>query len=669
MAGAQHSGFRVGWRLWIAVGLVAGGGLAGCCDSVPRSTVQGIDPPAAVPAEDLAVASAPTADGSCQTSVACEDGDPCTEDRCIAGTCVAMVIPGGACCDDVPVYLETFDESGGIAFGLGELVGEVGWTISDQRATSPPSSLYFGDPAAGTYDNGLAVGGEANTPSMKLPLEREPRITFRLLALIEPDADYDQLTVMADLLDASLTVIDTVQVLDKGSLPPEAFTGFALIDVPMPQLAGHRVRLRFGFDSVDHLNNDYEGVYVDDLEVRGACPLLLACEADAACDDGDPCTANACSPAGCVSAPVCGPGGPLGLDDGTLPGGGDATGTGGGVDTGVGSGGEETGAGDDPGAGGGDDTGAGGGDDTGAGGGDDTGAGGGDDTGAGGGDDPGAGGGDDTGAGGGDDTGAGGGDDTGGDPNLDPADPCTAATASADCCTSDADCEDGDPVTLNVCEGASCVATLNPDACLSDAECDDGEPCTVDHCAPGTQVCEHVGGFGAACCVPGNQNLAFFDQGTLEGVYVTDNLETGIFWTPDSTRSTTGAFSLYCGDQVTQTYAVGERVKSSATTPLFEIPAGGHTTLILDLFKDTRTAKDYDVFQVLVLRDGALLPVWSSKALPGATTAGFKTVVVPLDAYAGQSIQVRLVFDSVNGTQIPHEGTYVDSLRAETHCY
>lgn len=245
-------------------------------------------------------------------------------------------------------------------------------------------------------------------------------------------------------------------------------------------------------------------------------------------------------------------------------------------------------------------------------------------------------------------------------------DPCAAADAPADCCTSDADCDDGDPQTVNVCEGASCVATLNPDTCVTDADCADSDACTVTTCDSG--LCSFTGAFSLDCCTPDERALATFDAGTLSSLFVTDNLETGVFWTPDKTRHTTGAFSLYCGDPVTQTYAAPERVKSSATTPVLEVPSGGRSVARLDLFKATRPKAELDVFQVLVLRDGALLSAWSSKRFPTAGSAGFETIDVPLDAYAGQAIQLRFVFDSVTRAVEPFEGVYMDTVRLVTTC-
>ena len=221
--------------------------------------------------------------------------------------------------------------------------------------------------------------------------------------------------------------------------------------------------------------------------------------------------------------------------------------------------------------------------------------------------------------------------------------------------------------TVNTCEGASCVTTPNPDACQSDAACDDGEECTIDTCAAG--LCQYAGKIGPGCCEPGNAILANFDQGKLAGVYVTDNLETGVFWNVDKTRSSAGEFSLYCGDPVPQTYQLDRRVKSSATTPLLTIPKGGSTVLAFDLFKATRNMRNFDVFQVLVLRDGALIGLFSTQELERFVTDGrFIHLRLSLNAYAGQQIQLRFVFDSADAAPLPYEGVYLDTLRLDTVC-
>lgn len=57
-------------------------------------------------------------------------------------------------------------------------------------------------------------------------------------------------------------------------------------------------------------------------------------------------------------------------------------------------------------------------------------------------------------------------------------------------CTANAQCDDGNSCTGDVCDPQTGCESL-PYACCSDAECDDGDPCTVDSCAPPTG-CSHA---------------------------------------------------------------------------------------------------------------------------------------------------------------------------------
>jgi hypothetical protein len=120
---------------------------------------------------------------------------------------------------------------------------------------------------------------------------------------------------------------------------------------------------------------------------------------------------------------------------------------------------------------------------------------------------------------------------------------------------------------------------------------------------------------------------------------------------------------------VSQSYAADARVKSSATTRPLEIPEGGLTELVVDVFKATRPARNFDVLQVAVLRDEGLFPLWTSRELADGTTGGaWETLRVPLGDYAGQAIQLRFIFDSGDAPPAGFEGTYLDTLRLETRC-
>jgi len=51
-----------------------------------------------------------------------------------------------------------------------------------------------------------------------------------------------------------------------------------------------------------------------------------------------------------------------------------------------------------------------------------------------------------------------------------------------DCCVSNSDCDDGDACTSDSCTGGHCVQSAILGCCHSDQDCDDGNPCSQDAC-------------------------------------------------------------------------------------------------------------------------------------------------------------------------------------------
>jgi len=509
----------------------------------------------------------------CQTSTDCEDGDRCTEDRCLSSECVRFTVPSEECCPADAIASNTFDDELDGSITLHNLTTDVGWSRVDGRGTGETAALYFGDPARDSYDTGGRVAGFVEMAPVTLPRDRENILSMRLFTQIETGLDYDLFYITAedvtpgnaaprasgDSLFAPPPADSVTHIYSKSDLPVTAFEGFALVDIALDEFAGKTVILRVHFDTLDGRDNQHVGIFLDDLRVESLCFRDLPCTTDADCVDETPdsCLVGACTDAGCAMADKCEP-----------------------------------------------------------------------------------------------------------PPELSP---CDAVDAPEGCCIADADCDDGDASTLDICDGATCEHTMNPDACVTDADCGDEDSCTSERCVAG--VCAFRGDSGATCCVKADAAIADFDRDTLQGIYVTDNFETGVFWRTDATRSSKGDYALYCGEPVSQSYAFDRRVKSSATTRPLAIPAGGETTLVFDLYKNTRTTRHFDVFQVAILRDEGLFPLWTSKDLSDGTTQGaWNKIRVPLTDYAGQNIQVRFVFDSADAPPAGFEGTYLDSLRLETRC-
>jgi hypothetical protein len=79
---------------------------------------------------------------------------------------------------------------------------------------------------------------------------------------------------------------------------------------------------------------------------------------------------------------------------------------------------------------------------------------------------------------------------------------CQPGAKKTPCCETEADCDDGDACTLDLCTTDDCLALPVPGCCNGDADCDDGDPCTADSCAG--HACLHSFAAGAPngldCC-------------------------------------------------------------------------------------------------------------------------------------------------------------------------
>jgi hypothetical protein len=72
-------------------------------------------------------------------------------------------------------------------------------------------------------------------------------------------------------------------------------------------------------------------------------------------------------------------------------------------------------------------------------------------------------------------------------------------------CPSAAECNDGDPCTLDICLVGACARFPIPGCCQTQDACDDGNPCTVDNCLRSQPTdpagtCQHALLLEAGCC-------------------------------------------------------------------------------------------------------------------------------------------------------------------------
>ncbi|MBI4701567.1 MAG: hypothetical protein HY744_10465 [Deltaproteobacteria bacterium] len=71
---------------------------------------------------------------------------------------------------------------------------------------------------------------------------------------------------------------------------------------------------------------------------------------------------------------------------------------------------------------------------------------------------------------------------------------------SENCCVKNADCNDGNPCTLDTCPapGGKCQHGPAPGCCMTAKDCDDGDACTTDSCPVPGGACQH--GAVPSCC-------------------------------------------------------------------------------------------------------------------------------------------------------------------------
>jgi len=232
----------------------------------------------------------------CEEDVDCDDGDACTTDTCSTqGVCGHdfTYVPG--CCRP-DILTQRFDAGTPAGWSLSPSTANVGWRgRATDEAPSGSSVLYYGHPTLHYYDSGGANSGTVTTSNVRLPDAVEVRLTMRVKLDVEASPFKDVFTVDALVGDA------VVPLLTKADLPE---SGWQTASVDLSYLAGQNLRLRFGFDTVDSLENATEGVLIDDLRVLSSCQPR-PCSSAASCTSPVDCITGACEAGGCAYTGDC----------------------------------------------------------------------------------------------------------------------------------------------------------------------------------------------------------------------------------------------------------------------------------------------------------------------------------------------------------------------------
>ncbi len=252
------------------------------------------------------------------------------------------------------------------------------------------------------------------------------------------------------------------------------------------------------------------------------------------------------------------------------------------------------------------------------------------------------------------------------------ADSCPSAGAQCvyspilGCCKTNANCNDNNACTVDTCAANKCT-NLNT-CCSSDAECNDGETkCTIDTCV--AQKCNHKPTGAAGCCVP-TVFTNSFDTGDLLGMTISNQFGASKGWqiNGNSKQSKSPSGTLWYGDPATGNYDFGGQASNgAATTAAILLPATTASALDLWLYMDTEGGTSYDALEIAVVSGGQSTTVFTKNQV-GFNTGAWFELKVDLTKWEGQEITLKFTFNTGDGIANSGSGVFIDDLKITTNC-
>jgi hypothetical protein len=164
---------------------------------------------------------------------------------------------------------------------------------------------------------------------------------------------------------------------------------------------------------------------------------------------------------------------------------------------------------------------------------------------------------------------------------------------------------------------------------------------------------------------------------TITGTSTTlfsDNFEGTTSWSPtglwhmanNSTCASPGYSSathaMYFGIDSSCTYSNGTRVSGQITSPIIT-GVVSTSSLRFKYYRRVESASgSYDVASVQVVTGTTATTIWSRSSANASNTLWNDSGAISLSAYAGQSIQVRFKFDSMDSAYNSYTGFIVDDV-------
>src|SRR5262249_33219148 len=127
---------------------------------------------------------------------------------------------------------------------------------------SPVTSFYYGREDTGTYNTGAANAGSITSPVIALPSTGPIPFSFNYVLLTEGSTSFD--TANVQVSTNGFATFTTVASRSTNLPNSSVWRSFS---TDLSAFAGRNIQIRWVFDTVNSALNDFEGWYVDDVQV------------------------------------------------------------------------------------------------------------------------------------------------------------------------------------------------------------------------------------------------------------------------------------------------------------------------------------------------------------------------------------------------------------------
>ncbi len=158
---------------------------------------------------------------------------------------------------DVKLFYDSLES------GTGNWSSNGFWHLVTRNSHSPAHSFWYGQDASGDYDNGATNSGSV---TMSAPFSLSSSLSVAHLAFWSWESTECYGPCSWDTRKVFLSTNGTIwtQVWMSNSLQ---FENWYRVQIDLSPWIGSSIYLRFEFDTVDDVSNDYEGWYIDDIAI------------------------------------------------------------------------------------------------------------------------------------------------------------------------------------------------------------------------------------------------------------------------------------------------------------------------------------------------------------------------------------------------------------------